>query len=190
MNAIRRDETLDFYHSLYVDQWDWERVMTNEERKYSYLKRIVKKVYKAIYLLQKEVTQKYPQLNNDLPKEISFISTKELEKRYPDLSRKEREDQICREEKAVFIYQIGWPLKDKMPQMSICALINLTESSIHKLFLSALLYENKVNIRLPLKQCVIINYDENKYTCGEVICYIRTLFKEMFEKYNIDINIE
>lgn len=80
-------------------------------------------------------------------------------------------------------------LKDKMPQMSICALINLTESSIHKLFLSALLYENKVNIRLPLKQCVIIDYDENKYTCGEVICYIRTLFKEMFEKYNIDINI-
>ena len=115
MNAIRRDENLDFYHSLYVDQWDWERVMTNEERKYSYLKRIVKKVYKAIYLLQKEVTKKYPQLNNDLPKEISFISTKELEKRYPDLSRKEREDQICREEKAVFIYQIGWPLKDKMP---------------------------------------------------------------------------
>ena len=115
MNAIRRDETLDFYHSLYVDQWDWERVITSEERKYSYLKKIVKKVYKAIYNLQKDVSDKFPILKNELPKEITFISTKELEKRYPTLSRKEREDQISREKKAVFIYQIGWPLKDKMP---------------------------------------------------------------------------
>lgn len=115
MNAIRKDENLDFYHSIYVDQWDWEKVISSEDRTLSYLKRTVKDIYKCIYNLAVAVDKKYPCLHHDLPKNITFISTKELEKRYPNLSRKEREDAICREYKAVFLYQIGLPLKDKLP---------------------------------------------------------------------------
>ena len=115
MNAIRKDENLDFYHSLYVDQWDWEKVISNEDRSLSYLKKVVRQIYKCIYNLAQAVDKKYPCLHHDLPKDITFISSKEIEKRYPSLSRKEREDAICREYKAVFLYQIGWPLKDKLP---------------------------------------------------------------------------
>lgn len=115
MNAIRKDEDLDFYHSLYVDQWDWERVILPNQRTYSYLKKIVRKIYKAIYKLEQKVSIKYPELKQELPKDIYFISSKELEAKYPNLSRKEREDAICREKKAVFLYQIGWDLKDKKP---------------------------------------------------------------------------
>ena len=115
MNAIRKDEDLDFYHSLYVDQWDWERVILPKQRTYGYLKKIVRKIYKAIYKLEQKVSIKYPELKQELPEDIYFISSKELEKRYPNLSRKEREDAICREKKAVFLYQIGWDLKDKKP---------------------------------------------------------------------------
>ena len=115
MNAIRKDEDLDFTHSLYVDQWDWERVITEEERNLDYLKKIVRKIYRAIYHLQGRVNKKYEELKVFLPKDICFISSRELEKKYPNLSRKEREDQICRDEKAVFIYQIGWNLRDGKP---------------------------------------------------------------------------
>ena len=115
MNAIRKDEDLDFYHSLYVDQWDWERVILPNQRTYSYLKKIVRKIYKAIYKLEQKVSIKYPELKQELPEDIYFISSKELEAKYPNLSRKEREDAICREKKAVFLYQIGWDLKDKKP---------------------------------------------------------------------------
>ena len=118
MNAIRKDEHLDFYHSLYVDQWDWEKVISQEDRKLSYLKKVVKQIYSCIYKLAVSVDKKYPSLHHDLPKDITFVSTKELEKRYPNLSRKEREDAICREYKAVFLYQIGWPLSDKLPHDS------------------------------------------------------------------------
>ncbi len=120
MNAIRKDEGLDFIHSLYVDQWDWERVIDEKKRNYSYLKRIVKKVYKAIYSLSLKVNKTYD-LNVDLPKDIHFISTKELEKEYSNLSRKERENAICKKYKAVFLYQIGLPLKDKLPHDSRAA---------------------------------------------------------------------
>ena len=115
MNAIRKDEVPDFIHSIYVDQWDWESSLLEEERTYSYLKKIVKKIYSLIYKLSIQVEKKYPSLKNSLPKEITFISSKELEKRYPNLSRKEREDEICREYKAVFLYQIGEKLKDGLP---------------------------------------------------------------------------
>lgn len=121
MNAIRKDEHLDFYHSIYVDQWDWEKVISNEDRTMSYLKKTVRQIYKCIYNLAVAVDKKYPCLHHDLPKDITFISTKELEKRYPNLSRKDREDAICREYKAVFLYQIGWPLKDKLPHDSRAA---------------------------------------------------------------------
>ena len=121
MNAIRKDEELDFIHSLYVDQWDWERVITEEERNLEYLKKIVRKIYRAIYHLQGRVNKKYSDLTVFLPKDISFVSTRELERLYPNLSRKEREDQICRDKKAVFIYQIGWNLEDGMPHDSRAA---------------------------------------------------------------------
>lgn len=115
MNAIRKDESTDFIHSLYVDQWDWERVISREERNFSYLKSIVCKIYKSIYHLSKKVERKYPFLRHNLPKNIYFISTSELEKKYPSLNRKEREDQIARDYGAVFLYQIGWNLMDNKP---------------------------------------------------------------------------
>lgn len=115
MNAIRKDEVTDFIHSIYVDQWDWELHISKENRNLRTLKSIVKKIYSCIYKLSIEVEKKYPTLKNNLPKDITFITTKELEKRYPQLSRKEREDQITREYKAVFLMQIGDKLKDKEP---------------------------------------------------------------------------
>ena len=115
MNAIRRDEDLDNIHSCYVDQWDWEKIITKEERTYGYLKKTVKNIYKVFIKMSKLVSAKYPELAVDLPKDIFFISTKDLEKMYPDKTRKERENLIAKEKKAIFLYQIGWPLKDKMP---------------------------------------------------------------------------
>ena len=112
MNAIRRDEVLDNIHSCYVDQWDWEKIITKEERTYGYLKKVVKKIYKVFLKTNELVNKKYPMLYTSLPKDITFISTKELEKMYPTLSRKERENEISKKYKAIFLYQIGWPLKD------------------------------------------------------------------------------
>ena len=115
MNAIRKDENSDFIHSIYVDQWDWESVISEKQRTLSYLKKVVRRIYKAILALENKVGRKYPSLKKNLPTDITFISSSELEKRYPNLSRKERENQITRIHKAVFIYQIGWPLKDGIP---------------------------------------------------------------------------
>ena len=115
MNAIRKDENIDFIHSLYVDQWDWELVIGENDRNLNYLKKIVRKIYKCIYKLNQILKNKFDKLELELPNKITFISTKELEDRFPDLSRKEREDEICRIYKAVFIYQIGWPLSDGLP---------------------------------------------------------------------------
>ena len=115
MNAIRRDEKLDAFHSVYVDQWDWEKIITKDERKLFYLKKTVKSIYKTIRKLADSVSKKYPQLTYNLPKDITFISTQELETFYPTLSRKERENKVCAKYGAVFIYRIGWNLKDGMP---------------------------------------------------------------------------
>lgn len=115
MNAIRKDEDVDFYHSIYVDQWDWEKVISENQRNFSYLKETVKKIYKAIYKLESKVVKKYPSLKQELPKDIKFVSTSELEEMYPNLSSKEREDAITRKYKAVFLYQIGYNLKSGKP---------------------------------------------------------------------------
>ena len=115
MNAIRKDENVDFYHSLYVDQWDWEKVIEEKHRNYRYLKSTVNKIYSCIYNLEKHISHKYPILKQELPEKITFISTKELEKMYPNMSSKEREDEIARKYKAVFLYQIGGKLKDGKP---------------------------------------------------------------------------
>ena len=112
MNAIRRFEELDNLHSLYVDQWDWERRLTAEQRNLKTLKSTVKKIYKAFIKTYNKLVKKYPCLENDFAKDVTFISTKELEKRYPNLSRKERENAICKEYGTVFLMQIGSKLKD------------------------------------------------------------------------------
>ena len=115
MNAIRRDEELDELHSVYVDQWDWEKIIKKSERRISYLKKTVKCIYKALKKLSVAVNKKYPMLSHSLPNEITFISTLELEQKYPNLTRKERESAVAKEYGAVFIYGIGWPLKDGKP---------------------------------------------------------------------------
>lgn len=113
MNAIRPDEALDNLHSLYVDQWDWERIITKEERNLDFLKKIVKKIYAVIRNTEKTVCQKYDMLPSSfLPDSIHFIHTEDLAEKYPDLSPKEREHAICREKKAVFLFGIGSQLKD------------------------------------------------------------------------------
>ena len=115
MNAIRRFEDLDNLHSLYVDQWDWERRLTKEERNLKTLKRIVRKIYRAFCKTYNKIIKNYPVLQSNLPNNIVFITTKELEKRYPDLTRKERENAICKEYGAVFLIGIGGKLKDGQP---------------------------------------------------------------------------
>ena len=112
MNAIRRFEDLDNLHSLYVDQWDWERRLNREERNLKTLKKIVRKIYKAFTKTYNKIIKNYPVLQSNLPNNIVFITTKELEKRYPNLNRKERENAICKEYGAVFLIGIGSKLKD------------------------------------------------------------------------------
>ncbi|MGI6204156.1 MAG: aspartate--ammonia ligase [Anaerovoracaceae bacterium] len=111
MNAIRRDEELDNLHSIYVDQWDWEKVIKKEQRTDEYLEETVRKLYVALRNLNDFVNRHYPEIKTDLPNEIFFITTQELEDRYPDKTPEEREDLICREKGAVFIKQIGGRLK-------------------------------------------------------------------------------
>ena len=115
MNAIRRFEELDNLHSLYVDQWDWERRLTLEQRNVRTLKTTVKKIYKAFIKTYNKLVKQFPQLENNFSKEVTFITTKELEKMYPNLSRKERENEICKKYGTVFLMQIGTKLKDGMP---------------------------------------------------------------------------
>ena len=115
MNAIRADEELDNLHSLYVDQWDWERTMTASDRNLKFLKRIVNKIYSAILRTEFHVCETYPQLRPYLPEEVFFIHSEQLRQMYPQLSSKEREDAICKEHGAVFIIGIGGPLGDGQP---------------------------------------------------------------------------
>ena len=107
MNAIRRDEELDNLHSVYVDQWDWEKVITKEQRNEEYLKETVTTIYNAMKNLGDYVNRLYRNLQTEIPNEIFFITTQELEDMYPDKTPKEREDLITREHGAVFIMKIG-----------------------------------------------------------------------------------
>lgn len=110
MNALRRDEDLDNLHSIYVDQWDWEKAIRKEDRNEAYLRETVTIIYHAIKNLGDYVNRLYRELRTTLPNEIYFISSQELADRYPGLSPKEREDAITREKKAVFIMKIGGKL--------------------------------------------------------------------------------
>ena len=115
MNAIRRDEDLDNLHSCYVDQWDWEKVITKEDRTIETLKETVRTIFKIIKHMQHEVWYKYPNAVNHLPKEITFITSQELEDRYPDKTPKERENLITKEYGCVFLMQIGDKLASGEP---------------------------------------------------------------------------
>lgn len=111
MNAIRRDEVCDPIHSIYVDQYDWEKVITAENRNMEYLKETVRSIYKAVKLAQNYINEQYPALvNGKLPEEIYFVSSQELEDAYPDLTPKEREYRVAKEHGAVFISNIGGKL--------------------------------------------------------------------------------
>jgi len=115
MNAIRRDEELDNLHSVYVDQWDWEKIIRKEDRNPKVLKETVRQIFNVFKRSEDFICGLYPQLQRFLPEQISFITTQELEDRYPDLSPKEREERIAMEKKAVFIMQIGDVLKSGIP---------------------------------------------------------------------------
>lgn len=107
MNAIRRDEEVDQIHSYYVDQWDWEKVITKEDRNDNTLKKTVEKIYNVLLNLENYVHSLYPTIDHKLPKTITFITTQELEDKYPNLTPKQREDAIAKENGAVFIMRIG-----------------------------------------------------------------------------------
>jgi len=115
MNAIRRDEDLDNLHSIYVDQWDWEKVMLKEERNQEYLESTVTIIYNALKNLGDYVNRLYRNIQTELPNEIYFITSQELEDRYPDMTPKERENEICKEYRAVFVKNIGGVLKSGNP---------------------------------------------------------------------------
>lgn len=119
MRAVRKDYFLDHDHSAYVDQWDWELAMTREQRTLTFLKNIVRKIWKVIKGAESHIAALFPQLRSDtyseLPDELTFMHAEDILDRYPDFPRKQRETQILQEYPAIFIYGIGWPLKDGYP---------------------------------------------------------------------------
>ena len=112
MNALRPDEHLDNLHSIYVDQWDWEKVIRKEDRNLDFLKKTVRRIYEAIKVTENKIFVEYPQIEPQLSDEIHFIHSEELLQMYPDLSAKQREDEIVRKWGAVFIIGIGAPLSN------------------------------------------------------------------------------
>ncbi len=115
MNAIRPDEVLDSLHSIYVDQWDWERVMRPEERNLEFLHWVVEKIYDVIRRTERYMCHLYPEIRPELPNEITFIHSEDLERLYPDLPPRGREKRVCQEHGAVFIIGIGADLPGGAP---------------------------------------------------------------------------
>jgi len=111
MNAIRRDDDTDNLHSIFVDQWDWEKVITRDQRTQEFLKETVKNIVKAIVFTKRKVNLRYPIFKTTLSEDVHFVTTQELEDRWPDKTSKEREDLIAKEFGTVFIMQIGGKLK-------------------------------------------------------------------------------
>ena len=112
MNALRPDEELDNLHSIYVDQWDWEKVIREEDRNLDFLKKTVRRIYEAVKVTENKLYVEFPQITPMLPEEIFFISAEELLQRYPGLTPKERENAIAKEYGAVFIQGIGGKLSN------------------------------------------------------------------------------
>ena len=121
MNALRPDEELDNIHSIYVDQWDWERVITREQRNLSYLKMTVRRIYEAIKVTENKLYVEFPQIEPMLPEEVFFIHAEDLLQMYPDMTSKERENAIVKEHKAVFVIGIGGKLSNGEPHDSRAA---------------------------------------------------------------------
>ena len=115
MLAIRRDEDLDNVHSVYVDQWDWEKIISKEERTVETLQDTVRTIYKVLRKTEKYMAIQYDYIEEILPKEIFFITSQELEDLYPDCTPKEREYRIVKDKGAVFLMQIGGKLKSGIP---------------------------------------------------------------------------
>jgi aspartate--ammonia ligase len=115
MNALRPEETLDNTHSIYVDQWDWEAVIREEQRNLAYLKNAVRRIYEAIKVTENKLYVEFPQIEPILPQDVYFIHSEQLLQMYPGMSPKEREDAVTRRYKAVFIIGIGGELSDGCP---------------------------------------------------------------------------
>ncbi len=119
MRAVRKDYFLDHDHSAYVDQWDWERVVTPEERNLEFLKEIVNKIWKVLVGAERYAQELFPQLKTDsypnLPEKLTFLHAEDILEMYPDLPRKQRETQVLQKYPAIFIIGIGWPLADGYP---------------------------------------------------------------------------
>ena len=115
MNALRPEEDLDNIHSIYVDQWDWEKVITPEQRNLDFLKKTVRRIYEALKVTENKLFVEFPQIEPILPEDVYFIHSEELLRMYPDLSPKERENAVTKEHKAVFIIGIGGRLSDGRP---------------------------------------------------------------------------
>jgi aspartate--ammonia ligase len=119
MRAVRKDYFLDHDHSAYVDQWDWERVMTSEQRNLNFLKEIVRKIWKVVVGAERYAQELFPKLENpkypNLPEELTFLHAEDILDMYPDMPRKARETSVLQRYPAIFIIGIGWPLKDGYP---------------------------------------------------------------------------
>ena len=115
MNAIRRDDSMDNLHSIFVDQWDWEMVIDRRNRNRRFLKSTVKKIVNVLYAVDQKLCKVYPQLSPVVSRDVFFITAQELENRYPNLNPKERENRIVREHKTVFLMQIGRKLHSGIP---------------------------------------------------------------------------
>jgi len=107
MNAIRRDEDMDNTHSIYVDQWDWEKVITKEDRNFDFLKETVRKIYKVFLNTERELSARFEKVKINLPNEVTFITSQELENLYPNLTPEERENEFAKSRGAIFVMQIG-----------------------------------------------------------------------------------
>jgi aspartate--ammonia ligase len=115
MNALRPDEVLDNIHSIYVDQWDWEKVITPEQRNLDTLQETVRSIYEVVCRTEFHIASEHPGIRPVLPEEIAFVTSEELQERYPDLHPRDREDAVCKEHGAVFVIGIGAALADGQP---------------------------------------------------------------------------
>ena len=115
MNALRPEEELDNIHSIYVDQWDWEKVIGKEQRNLDFLKKTVRRIYEAIKVTENKLYVEFPQIEPMLPEDIFFIHAEQLLQMYPGMSAKERENAVAKEHKAVFVIGIGGKLSDGHP---------------------------------------------------------------------------
>jgi aspartate--ammonia ligase len=115
MNALRPEEELDNIHSIYVDQWDWEKVIAPEQRSLGFLKKVVRRIYEAIKVTENKLYVEFPQIEPMLPDDIYFVHAEQLLQEYPELTPKEREDAVTRKHKAVFVIGIGGALTDGRP---------------------------------------------------------------------------